>query len=213
MSDGPAFDAGFRDQLAILFRWRRDVRRFRADPVPEHTLDRLLRTACLAPSVGLSEPWRFVRVDAPDRRAAIRDEFERCNAAAQAALPDPDAARYAVLKLAGLDRAPCHLALFADPDPAKGDGLGRRTMPDTTAYSAAMALHTLWLAARAEGIGLGWVSILRPAEVTRLLDVPPSWQFVAYACIGWPERADDVPELERAGWARRDPGPPRVLRR
>ncbi len=205
------FDPAFRDQLAMLFRWRRDVRRFRPDPVPEPVLDRLLRTACLAPSVGLSEPWRFVRVDSPACRAAIRLEFEHCNRLAQSALPNPTAARYAALKLAGLDQAPCHLALFADADPSQGAGLGRHTMPETTAYSAAMALHTLWLAARAEGIGLGWVSILRPAEVVRILDVSPSWQFVAYACIGWPDRADDIPELEREGWERRDRGPPAVL--
>ena len=210
---GPEFDDGFRERLATLFRWRRDVRRFRSDPVPEPTLDRLLQIACLAPSVGLSEPWRFVRVEQHACRVAIRLEFERCNRAAQATLPNPDAARYATLKLAGLDQAPCHLALFVDPDPVQGGGLGRQTMPETIAYSAAMALHTLWLAARAEGIGLGWVSILGPDEVTRILDVPSSWRFVAYACIGWPDHADDVPELERAGWARRDPAPPTVLRR
>ncbi len=212
MTEGPAFDTAFRDRLATLFRWRRDVRHFRADPVPDDTLDRLLRIASLAPSVGLSEPWRFVRVDAPDRRAAIRAEFARCNALALAALPDTDAARYATLKLSGLDQAPCHLALFADPDPSQGGGLGRQTMAETTAYSAVMALHTLWLAARAEGIGLGWVSILGPEEVVRILDVPASWRFVAYCCIGWPLHADDVPELERAGWERRA-GPPALLRR
>ena len=213
MSDGPVFDPSFREQLRTLFRWRRDVRRFRTDPIPEPVLDRLLAAACLAPSVGLSQPWRFVRVDGSACRNAIRLEFEHCNRLAQSALPDATAARYAALKLAGLDQAPCHLALFADPDPAQGGGLGRRTMPETTAYSAVMALHTLWLAARAEGIGLGWVSILRPAEVARILDVPPSWRFVAYACVGWPERADDVPELEREDWERRDPGPLAVLRR
>ena len=213
MSGGPEFDPAFRDRLSTLFRWRRDVRRFRSDPVSDDTLDRLLRIACLAPSVGLSEPWRFVRIDEPLRRGAIRAEFARCNAAALAALPEAEGARYATLKLAGLDQAPCHLALFADPDPSQGGGLGRQTMADTTAYSAVMALHTLWLAARAEGIGLGWVSILRPEEVVRILEVPDGWRFVAYCCIGWPERADDVPELERAGWERRRAGPPALLRR
>ena len=212
MSGGPVFDPAFRKELATLFRWRRDVRRFRSDPIADDTLDRLLRTACLAPSVGLSEPWRFVRVDSSARRAAIREEFNRCNAAALAAFPEAEGARYARLKLAGLDQAPCHLALFSDPEPSQGGGLGRRTMAETTAYSAVMALHTLWLAARAEGIGLGWVSILDPEAVLRILDLPASWRFVAYACIGWPERADDVPELEREGWERRA-GPPALLLR
>ena len=213
MTGGPVFDQAFRDRLTTLFRWRRDVRRFRSDPVPDDTLDRLLRTACLAPSVGLSEPWRFVRVDSPARRAALRAEFARCNAEALAALPQAEGARYAGLKLAGLDQAPCHLALFADPDPSEGGGLGRRTMAETTTYSAVMALHTLWLAARADGIGLGWVSILEPEAVARILEVPPTWRFVAYCCIGWPEHADDVPELERTGWERRRAGPPAPLRR
>jgi 5,6-dimethylbenzimidazole synthase len=76
-------------------------------------------------------------------------------------------------------------------------------MPETTDYSAVLALHTLWLAARAEGIGLGWVSILDPARITALLDVPPAWHFIAYVCLGWPDREHDTPELERAGWERR----------
>jgi 5,6-dimethylbenzimidazole synthase len=163
--------------------------------------------------VGLSEPWRFVQVDAPERRQAIRDVFSHCNRAALLAIQQPDAARYAALKLAGLDQAPCQLAVFAEPDPVQGGGLGRQTMPETTAYSATMALHTLWLAARAEGIGLGWVSILDPAEVTRVLDVPSQWRFIAYVCIGWPDGEDDVPELERAGWERRNSAPPALLQR
>jgi 5,6-dimethylbenzimidazole synthase len=213
MSMPPVFDEMFRERLTMLFRWRRDVRHFRADPIPRETLDRLLRSACLAPSVGLSEPWRFVQVDAPERRQAIRDVFSHCNRAALLAIQQPDAARYAALKLAGLDQAPCQLAVFAEPDPVQGGGLGRQTMPETTAYSATMALHTLWLAARAEGIGLGWVSILDPAEVTRVLDVPSQWRFIAYVCIGWPDAEDDVPELERAGWERRNSAPPALLQR
>ncbi|HEX3983169.1 MAG TPA: 5,6-dimethylbenzimidazole synthase, partial [Acidisoma sp.] len=160
----PFFDAGFRMQLLELFRWRRDVRHFRPDPVPPAQLDRLLETACLAPSVGLSQPWRFVMVDDAGRRAAVRANFERCNAEALASQSDDHAARYARLKLAGLDQAPCHFAVFAEPDPEQGHGLGRRTMPETTAYSAVMAVYTIWLAARAEGLGLGWVSILDPAD-------------------------------------------------
>jgi 5,6-dimethylbenzimidazole synthase len=201
----PDFDGRFRTQLQALFAWRRDVRRFRSDPLPEGVVDRLLNLACLAPSVGLSQPWRFVTVEDPDRRAAIRTEFERCNAEALAAERHDRAACYARLKLAGLDRAPVHLAVFADGETAQGHGLGRRTMPETVVYSAVMAVHTLWLAARAEGIGLGWVSILEPARVAAVLAVSADWAFIGYLCIGYPEHEDDVPELEREQWESRRP--------
>ena len=203
----PVFDAAFRDELAALFRWRRDVRRFRRDPLPAGLLDSLLHLACLSPSVGLSQPWRFVAVDDPARRAAIRASFAACNAEALAAQPEERASDYARLKLAGLDDAPCHLAVFAEPEPEQGHGLGRRTMPETAAYSAVMAAHTLWLGARAAGLGLGWVSILDPVAVTTALEVPPCWILVGYFCLGFAQAADDTPELERHGWERRQPAP------
>ena len=209
----PVFDAAFRRELTSLLRWRRDVRRFRADPVAPAQLDALLELAALAPSVGLSQPWRFVTVDDPARRAAIRDNFARCNAAALACQDDDRARLYARLKLAGLDEAPCHFALFAEPDPAQGHGLGRHTMPETTAYSAVMAVHTLWLAARAAGLGLGWVSILDPAVVAAALAVPAAWIFIGYFCLGVPQSEAIVPELEREGWERRRPAEATRLRR
>ena len=210
-SGGPRFDALFRARLTELFRWRRDVRRFRRDPVPDAVLDALLDAAALAPSVGLSQPWRFVTVDDPDRRFAVRASFARCNARALDEQPAGRAALYARLKLAGLDEAPRHLALFVEPDPAQGHGLGRATMPDTVLFSAVMALHTLWLAARAAGLGLGWVSILNPAEVAAALDVPAGWRLVGYVCLGVPERESETPELEAVGWEHRRA--PAVLRR
>lgn len=198
-----AFDEPFRRTLAELFRLRRDVRRFRTDALPDGTVARLIATACTAPSVGLSQPWRFVSVDSPERRRAVAAEFARENAAATAIYDDRTAAAYADLKLAGLDAAPEQLAVFCEPAPTTGRGLGRQTMPETTAYSVVAAIQTLWLAARAEGIGVGWVSILRPGRVAALLDVPAGWQLVAYLCIGYPEADDDTPELERSGWERR----------
>ncbi|KAA2213324.1 5,6-dimethylbenzimidazole synthase [Pseudoroseomonas oryzae] len=213
----PAWDRPFRDKLAALFRWRRDVRHFTPEPVPEARLLALLEAASLAPSVGLSQPWRFVLVEDAGRRAAIRANFARSNAAALDSLlggQAPDrAAHYARLKLEGLDQAPCQFALFALPDPAQGHGLGRATMPETTTWSAVMALHTLWLAARAEGLGLGWVSILDPAEAAATLEVPPEWRFIGYFCLGVPAEADDVPELEREGWDHRRPASEMLLRR
>ncbi len=179
------------------------MRRFRSDPVDPALVDSLLAAAALAPSVGLSEPWRFVTVDDPARRAAVRDSFVQCNAAALAGQPESRAALYARLKLAGLDEAPRHLAVFAQPDPAQGHGLGRATMPEMTLFSAVIAVHTLWLAARAAGLGLGWVSILDPAAVTAALDVPPDWVLVAYLCLGVPQAETDTPTLETEGWERR----------
>ena len=199
----PAFDARFRAGLAALFEWRRDVRRFRTEALPAGRLEALLAMADLAPSVGLSQPWRFVVVADAGRRAAVRANFMACNAAALAAQPGARAGLYARLKLAGLERAPVQLAVCVDPAPMQGHGLGRATQPETAAYSAVLAVHTLWLAARAEGIGVGWVSILEPAGVLAALDLPGEWRLVAYLCLGWPEVESAVPELERAGWERR----------
>lgn len=208
---GPSFDDIFRAKLQDLFRWRRDVRHFRREPPPAGLLDQLIGVADLAPSVGLSKPWRFVTVDDPARRAAVRESFLASNAAALADQPTGRATIYAGLKLAGLDEAPCHLAVFAVPDPAQGGGLGRRTMPETVAYSAVMAVHTLWLVARAAGLGLGWVSIFDPAQVHAALEVPADWLLIGYFCLGYPAAEDDTPELERAGWERQQPA--LVLRR
>jgi 5,6-dimethylbenzimidazole synthase len=210
---GPHFDSEFRQQLHVLLDWRRDVRRFVSQPVSSETLARLIDLACRAPSVGLSQPWRFVLVEDATRRAAIRRSFERCNADALAAqLPDRSAT-YARLKLAGLDDAPVHLAVFADRGTAQGHGLGRATMPEMIEYSAVTAIHTLWLAARAEGIGMGWVSILDPDEVAATLDVPLTWKLIGYFCLGYPQDEDHKPWLERLDWERRRSGEFFVRRR
>jgi len=209
----PRFDAAFREKFAELVRWRRDVRRFRSDPIDPHLIEQLLALAAHAPSVGLSQPWRFVLVDLPERRGAIRDTFLCCNAAALAAQAPERARHYARLKLAGLDEAPCQLAVFVDPETPQGHGLGRRTMPETIDYSAVIAAHTLWLMARAEGIGMGWVSILDPAAVAAALDVSETWRLIGFFCLGYPEETDTVPALERAGWERRRPSEGFLLRR
>ena len=199
----PRFDPGFRRQLELLFRWRRDVRRFRTDPVDPALIDALIGLAALAPSVGNSQPWRFVKVDDPARRADVRRNFEACNRDALADYAGERAKLYARLKLAGFDRAPVHLAVFTDRTTAVGGGLGRRTMPETLAYSVVGAVHTLWLAARAHDIGVGWVSILDPERVRATLDLPAGWELAAYLCLGYAEEEHLDPELERHGWQRR----------
>jgi 5,6-dimethylbenzimidazole synthase len=197
------FDAAFRTRLRDLLMWRRDVRRFRPDPLPSGTLESLIELACLAPSVGLSQPWRFVIVEDRARRAAVRDNFAACNADALRAQAPQRADLYARLKLEGLAEAPVHFAVFADRATTQGHGLGRRTMPEMIEYSAVTAVHTMWLAARAQGIGLGWISILDPTAVATILDVPAAWKLIGYFCLGYPEAEDTVPELEQAGWEQR----------
>jgi len=213
MPNAATFDAAFREQLRELVTWRRDVRRFRRDRPAEGTLERLIALACLAPSVGLSQPWRFVVVEDETRRAAVRTNFTACNAEALADYSESRAARYARLKLAGLDEAPLHLAIFADRTTPQGGGLGRRTMPEMAEYSVVAAVHTIWLAARAEGLGMGWVSILDPAGVAAALDVPEDWRLIGYFCIGYPSEEDVVPALERAGWETRRSPESFILRR
>lgn len=199
----PVFDRTFQKQFIDLLLWRRDVRRFRTDPIPKEDIDGLIKEACLAPSVGNCQPWRFVKVNDPDRRKAIRDSFERAN---QQALNDYHGERarlYASLKLQGMDQAPIQLAVFADEETEAGMGLGRKTMPEMLDYSAVAAVQLLWLAARVKGIGVGWVSILEPETVLKTLEVPSHWRLIAYLCIGYPEEDHVVPELVREGWQNR----------
>jgi 5,6-dimethylbenzimidazole synthase len=209
----PSFDETFRNAFADLLAWRRDVRHFKPDPIAEALIDDILDLACLAPSVGNSQPWRFVSVDAADRRQRILKNFRACNEAALDGYDGEQARLYAALKLAGLEEAPVHLAVFCDEDTDQGHGLGTRTMPETLRYSAVMAVHGLWLAARAHGLGVGWVSILDPARAADDLAVPDGWSLVAYLCIGWPLDTHLVPELERAGWQAREATCRQVLQR
>lgn len=207
------FDEAFRARLRDLLVWRRDVRRFRPDPLPPGMLESLIELACLAPSVGLSQPWRFVIVEDAARRAAIRDNFAACNAQALRALAPQRASLYARLKLAGLGEAPVHFAVFADRAATQGHGLGRRTMPEMIEYSAVTAVHTIWLAARAQGIGLGWISILDPAVIAAILDVPSTWKLIGYFCLGYPEAEGTIPELAQVGWEERSPASAMIVRR
>jgi 5,6-dimethylbenzimidazole synthase len=212
LSEAPEFDAAFRAMFAELVAWRRDVRHFRPDRAPdEATLAELFHLAALAPSVGNCQPTRFVRVDDNARRASVRANFEAANRDALSAYAGERAALYARLKLAGLRDAPVQLAIFCDEATEQGHGLGARTMPETRRYSTICALHTFWLAARAYGLGVGWVSILDSGAIAAALDVPQAWTFIAYLCVGFPLEEHLIPELERVGWQRREPHP--VLRR
>jgi 5,6-dimethylbenzimidazole synthase len=201
MSDPcPVFGEKFRAELSRLIEWRRDVRRFKTSPVPQAMIDELLDLAQFSPSVGNSQPWRFVRVESPAKRLAIRDNFLRSNAAALAEVKGERARIYARLKLAGLDAAPLQFAVFCDHSTTQGHGLGIRTMPEMLDYSVAGMISCLWLTARAAGLGLGWVSILDPVETANELGVPACFKLIAYLCLGWPEEEHIDPELVRCGW-------------
>lgn len=198
------FDDAFRERLEDLLRWRRDVRHFRPDPVPEEEVLRLLRLACLSPSVGNAQPWRFVRVRSLDLRTRLAEhvDAERARSAARFA-GDERRDLYLSLKLHGIAEAPELIAVFSDERPAAGHGLGIATMPEALRYSTVAAIHSLWLAARASGVGLGWVSILDPRSVTGMLDVPAEWRLIALLCLGYPADHSDIPELEQRGWQER----------
>jgi 5,6-dimethylbenzimidazole synthase len=198
--DPPTFDSAFRARLVELFAWRRDVRHFKPDPVPSPLIEKLVRTAALAPSVGNSQPWHFVSVETPSAREAVIANFNACNAAALASYEGERAALYASLKLSGLREAPVHLAVFCDHATETGFGLGRKTMPETLDYSVVAAVHTFWLLARAKNLGVGWVSILDPTQVCRALEVPPAWKLIAYLCVGFPQEEHLDPELVRHDW-------------
>ncbi|HLX14278.1 MAG TPA: 5,6-dimethylbenzimidazole synthase [Bradyrhizobium sp.] len=207
------FDAGFRETLRELVLWRRDVRRFRRDPVDPGLIHSLIELASHAPSVGHCQPWRFVLVESAVRRAAVKESFGRANVKAAENYRDQERARYIRLKLEGLEDAPVHLAVFADETTRAGAGLGRQTMPEALRYSVVAAVQTFWLAARAEGLGVGWVSILEPNIVCRMLDVPETWTLVAYLCVGRPAEEHLDPELERHGWQQRLDAEPLIFMR
>lgn len=199
----PRFGPAFQDELAALLEWRRDVRHFRRDPLDEDTVAELLATAQLAPSVGNSQPWRFVRVRSAELREELALHADAEVARAGLSLSEDRRAAYSALKLHGMREAGEVIAVFCDEATVSGSGLGAATMPESRRYSVVLAIHTLWLAARAKGLGLGWVSVVVPEYVESVLGVASDWRFVALLCLGHPLELDDTPELERRGWQSR----------
>ena len=193
------------ETLQRILRWRRDVRHFKPDPVSEEVIERLRLAMDYAPSVGNARPWRVIRVTDGVLRRTVWEDFLRCNAKAAANYAPDQRAEYLKLKLAGLDHAPVQLAVFTSIDPPEGRGLGRCTLQQTLCQSTAMAVHTLWLAARAENLGVGLVSILDPCVMERLFSVPAGWEWATYICLGHPEQMDDEPLLHRVGWQKNTP--------
>lgn len=187
-------------------RERRDVRSgYLPEPLSEQVLGRLLEAAHHAPSVGLMQPWRFILIRAMEVRKAVHDIFLRSNRAALETYDSDRAKKYASLKLEGILEAPQNLCIVCNPDCERGHRLGRHSMPETALYSAVCAVQNLWLAARAEGIGVGWVSILDKEALQEVLHIPGNVVPIAYLCLGYVDHFAAEPDLERAGWEQRIP--------
>lgn len=201
-----AFDDATRQGLYRAIFSRRDVRaQFKSDPVPDDVLARILLAAHHAPSVGYMQPWSFLLVQDQGIREKIKALFDKANAEAQAMFDDERGAAYARLKLEGILETPVNLCITCDPDRAGPVVIGRTHIPEMDEYSTVCAVMNLWLAARAEGLGVGWVSILDPEALKETLGIPKRVVPVAYLCLGYVTHFLDKPELELAGWRQRLP--------
>jgi 5,6-dimethylbenzimidazole synthase len=210
MNQPPAASQAFaedeREAIYRVIRARRDVRRgFLPRPLPEPLLTRLLKAAHDAPSVGLMQPTRFIVIRSLSIRRQIHAAFLNANQQAQSGYQGALRDQYAGLKLEGILDAPQNLCILCEPESEQGHGLGRRTMPETAVYSTVCAIQNLWLAARAEGVGVGWVSILSPDALRSILTIPAHIMPVAYLCLGYVDSFGNEPELERVGWEQRSP--------
>jgi 5,6-dimethylbenzimidazole synthase len=204
MNQNLAFNENEREAIYRVIAERRDVRRgFVNTPLPEDLLGRLLAAAHSAPSVGLMQPSRFIVIRENRVRKAVHAIFEAANCRAKEAYTGQRADTYSNLKLEGILEAPQNLCVLCDLGSERGHGLGRQTMPETATYSTVCAIQNLWLAARSEGVGVGWVSILDPLRLREILCVPERLKLVAYLCLGYVEEFARGPDLERFGWERR----------
>jgi nicotinate-nucleotide--dimethylbenzimidazole phosphoribosyltransferase len=201
---GWRFPRAAREAIYDVIAERRDIRRFRADPVPEAVLERVLEAGHQAPSVGLMQPWRMIVVESLDTRIAIRQLAQR-ERIRQAERFDERARHFLDQKVEGIVEAPVGICVCCDHGDADEEVLGRGTIPETDIYSTACAIENMWLAARAEGLGVGWVSFYRPHDLRELLGIPSRVDPIAYLCVGWPDERPVRPGLESAGWSARLP--------
>jgi 5,6-dimethylbenzimidazole synthase len=200
MNNPHAFTEVERAAVYRVIRVRRDVRRFRSDPIPDEILQRLLRAAAHAPSVGYMQPWNFLIVRDRGVREQVHRAFREANAEAEAMFPPERRDRYAALKLEGILDSPLNVCVTCDRSRFGPVVLGRTCQPDMDLYSTVCAVQNLWLAARAEGIGVGWVSILKLEDLRRILHIPESVVPVAYLCVGYTDGFAEEPELKTSGW-------------
>lgn len=183
---------------------RRDVRdQFLPDPLPQEVLRRLLEAAHAAPSVGFMQPWSFILIRNEQKREEAWKAFSKANEEAASLFSDDKQRLYRSLKLEGIRKAPLSIVVTCDPDRAGPVVLGRTHNPRMDVYSTVCAVQNLWLAARAEGIGVGWVSIFRDEDVRSLLAIPERIEIVAWLCLGYVEELYTEPELAVKGWRQR----------
>jgi nicotinate-nucleotide--dimethylbenzimidazole phosphoribosyltransferase len=199
---GWRYDEAEREAVHRVIAERRDVRRFRPDAVPDDVLQRVLEAAHRAPSVGLMQPWRLIVIRDIATRMAVRRLAQR-ERLRQADRFDERASEFLDKKIEGIVEAPLGVCVCCDHGQSGVEVLGRATIPDTDIYSAACAVENLWLAARAEGLGVGWVSFYRPEDLRALLGIPARVDPIAYLCLGWPDERPVRPGLEAAGWSSR----------
>ncbi|MHB8691515.1 MAG: 5,6-dimethylbenzimidazole synthase [Solirubrobacteraceae bacterium] len=201
---GWRFDDAQRQAVYDVIAERRDVRRFRPDPVDDESLNRVLAAAHTAPSVGLMQPWRLIVIRSPETRSEVRRLAQR-ERLRQADRFDQRARQFLDQKIEGIVEAPLGVCVCCDHGDPDEEILGRGTIPETDVYSTACAIQNLWLAARAEGLGVGWVSFYRPDDLRAVLGIPVRVDPIAYLCIGWPDERPVRPGLEAAGWSARVP--------
>ena len=194
-----------KEAIYSVIRRRRDIRRFRPDPIPDATLATILRAAHQGPSVGFMQPWNFLLIREAATKERVHALFARENALAAEVFPSERRQAYTALKLAGILDAPLNLCVTCDPTRGGPHVLGRHTIRETDVYSTAAAVENLWLAARAEEVGVGWVSILQNEELKAILGLPAHIIPVAYLCLGYTDTFSEEPELQRVGWAQRIP--------
>jgi len=194
-----------RDAVYKAIFTRRDVRRFLPTPIPPETVEKILLAAHHGPSVGFMQPWQFILIRDPQRKKIIKNAFleARCEEAEQFSGARKEL--YLSLKLEGIEEAPINICVACDSTRHGPAVLGRTMIPDTDVYSTCCAIQNLWLAARAEGLGVGWVSILSRERLKTVLRLPPHVIPVAYLCLGYPERFEAEPDLQRVGWLKRLP--------
>ncbi|MCC2267276.1 nicotinate-nucleotide--dimethylbenzimidazole phosphoribosyltransferase [Streptomyces sp. CT1-17] len=202
----PAYDDAERAAVLKVMRERRDIRNgFRSDPIPHEVLLRVLEAAHTAPSVGHSQPWDFVVIRSEDTRRAMHELAMRQRDAYAKSLPKGRAKQFKELKIEAILDTPVNIVVTADPTRGGRHTLGRLTQPQMAPYSSALAVENLWLAARAEGLGVGWVSFFDEREMVRALGLPEHLDIVAYLCVGYVDEFPDEPELMQAGWSKRRP--------
>ncbi|MEU9291210.1 nicotinate-nucleotide--dimethylbenzimidazole phosphoribosyltransferase [Streptomyces sp. NPDC048275] len=202
----PGYDDVEREAVLRVMRERRDIRNgFRSDPIPHDVLLRVLEAAHTAPSVGHSQPWDFVVIRSADTRRSMHELAARQRDAYAKSLPKGRAKQFKELKIEAILDTPVNIVVTADPTRGGRHTLGRHTQPQMAPYSSALAVENLWLAARAEGLGVGWVSFFDEREMVRALGLPEHLEVVAYLCVGYVDEFPDEPELMQAGWSKRRP--------